>query len=136
MGVSGDPLLQRKQHPDVLEPFDVRFNNVIDLLRMINPSVELNVFLLNDPYGPTISDSRIDVLVLSKETESALSIINQKREASSIPVIGAIVVDYLLDPSRIPNYLQLLKEGKIDSSEFADMRISSTFIRSKIHSRY
>jgi len=47
--------------------------------------------------------------------------------------LTAIVVDYLLDSSQIPNYLQLLREGKVDLEKFAEYRISSTSIRRKIN---
>ena len=133
MGVSGDPLLQKKQFASVLEPFDIRYRNVVQLLKYINNTITANVFLLNDPYGPTITDPRIDVLVLSKETEGALVGINEKRTAASMSAVPAIVVDYLLDSSRIPNYLSLLQERKVDAEKLAEFRVSSTSIRRKIN---
>ena len=133
VGVSGDPLLQKKQFASLLEPVEDRFRNVVKFLNLVNHSITKDVFLLNEPFGPTITDPRIDILVLSKETESALSIINEKRIAASMNVLPAIVVDYLLDSSQIPNYLHLLREGEVDSEKFAAYRISSTSIRKKIN---
>lgn len=48
-------------------------------IKSIKPSLETNIFELNDPYGVTITTPYIDALIVSEETRKGGDMINEAR---------------------------------------------------------
>ena len=55
VGVTGEALLINKKYKDFIQPQTLRMKNVRDFLETINGKLELIIFELKDPFGPTIS---------------------------------------------------------------------------------
>lgn len=68
VGVTGDEMLKNKKYAEELDTIDVRMNRVKEILSEQNPSLQLNVFPLHDPYGPTLTAEDIKVFIVSEET--------------------------------------------------------------------
>jgi phosphopantetheine adenylyltransferase len=132
VGVSGEPLLTNKQYANVLESYEVREENVRRFLTTISPHTIKNIFLLNDPFGPTITDPQLDALILSKETEKAITSINDKRSIQSLKPLIPIVINYIFDISLLPNFPTLLQTGTLEQYEGEKYRMSSTSRRQKM----
>ena len=132
VGVSGDPLLKNKKHAEFMQPYDTRIRNVDDFIQEINPSLDRELFQLLDPFGPTITDPKIEVLVLSTENKVAITGINKKRKDASLATISHHVVPYLLDVEKVDGYMDKVETGDLgqDITENDAFRLSSTKIRS------
>ena len=57
---------------------------------------------LTDAYGVTLSDKRIDALVVSKETEPRARDINEKRKSLELASLPIIVVKMVLSEDHYP----------------------------------
>ena len=65
---------------ELIEPLDKRIENVREFLTDIKPDIFLDIVPLLDIYGPTITDPKLDCLVVSLETKSGGNKINIERE--------------------------------------------------------
>jgi len=63
-----------------MEPVELRKDIVKQFLREIKPSLEYNVVTITDPFGPTITEPDMDLIVLSQETKKGGDMVNMERE--------------------------------------------------------
>lgn len=61
IGVTTDALLVRKKLTELIQDIDTRCNNVRGFLNLIEPSLELNVVPISDPFGPSIVEKDYQV---------------------------------------------------------------------------
>ncbi|KAM6485114.1 Nucleotidylyl transferase [Trichoderma sp. SZMC 28011] len=153
VGISGDELLTNKKYAQVLQPWDVRANNVLQFLSTIfnsasssntntlpptstpapdelhatfrDGTVLVRCVNIHDPFGPTISEEVMDVIVVSGETRSGGQAINDKRTEKGWKPLEVFEID-VLDPSDI------LKEDSGRQTNGFATKISSTAIRQRI----
>ena len=57
---------------------------------------------LDDAYGITLSDKRLDAIVVSKETEPVAHQINKKRESLGLPPLPVVTVRMILSDDNYP----------------------------------
>eukprot|EP00055_Hartaetosiga_balthica_P017915 m.125037 g.125037 ORF g.125037 m.125037 type:complete len:341 (-) comp9427_c1_seq8:9044-10066(-) len=79
VGVSGDELLTKKKHADMLEPLAVRMGAVKMFFNNVAPHLNTNIFELHDPMGTAATDGALTCIVTSMETQGAISAINEAR---------------------------------------------------------
>ncbi|GFP59935.1 uncharacterized protein C1F12.08 [Trichoderma asperellum] len=153
VGISGDELLTKKKYAEVLQPWDVRASNVLRFLSTIfnsasssntnslpptsSPSrdelhatfcdgaVLVRCVNIHDPFGPTITEEVMDVIVVSGETRSGGQAINDKRTERGWKPLDVFEID-VLDPNDI------LEESNSDQNNGFASKISSTEIRQRI----
>ncbi|KAL7906116.1 hypothetical protein GGI35DRAFT_458787 [Trichoderma velutinum] len=153
VGISGDELLKNKKYAQVLQPWDVRANNVLRFLSTIfnsasssntntlpptstpapdelhatfrDGTVLVRCVNIHDPFGPTITEEIMDIIVVSGETRSGGQAINDKRTEKGWKPLEVFEID-VLDPSDIT------EDGNAMQSNGFATKISSTAIRQRI----
>lgn len=124
VGVTSSELLTRKPNAHLLEPLEVRMENVRAFLRRFKKSVEPYIVELKDVYGPTGYDPNIQALVVSRETVPGAAEIAAHRKAHNLPPLDLYVIDVISATSH-----------NLDHDDVAwlkDAKLSSTFIRAWI----
>jgi phosphopantetheine adenylyltransferase len=160
IGISGDKLLTKKKFAEQLEDWDQRQHRVAEFLesvivfsdvqsgsrkidRIAEPgssiecvrvtfgsSIMINYVPIMDPFGPTITEESISALVVSQETRSGGSAINEKRiEKGWIP-LDVFEIDVLeVNPTDSEE-----NNANPSPAEF-ESKISSTEIRRRIYEK-
>lgn len=151
IGVTGDELLKNKKDAGVLESWDVRARNVIHFLSSVlelstegwrkisAPSIDekdgefvatlrhgaitIQCVVIQDPFGPTITQQTLDALIVSVETRAGGKAVNDKRVEMGWNALEVFEVDVLnaREVSDAPS-----------STEDFSSKISSTAIRRQI----
>lgn len=90
IGISDGSLLENKIAKEHLESFEVRKANVEHCLMQIHPQILLpyknnnnvvfDIMKLFEPYGPTITYTDIQALIVSEETRKGGEAVNRKRK--------------------------------------------------------
>ena len=95
IGLCSDDFLKKMRKPHTIASYAQRLEELKSFLRK-NGFLEMaEIIPLNDAYGVTISDKRIDAIVVSKETEPRAREINEKRKSlgmSSLPIVAVKMV--------------------------------------------
>ncbi|KAI1271613.1 cytidylyltransferase [Xylaria sp. FL0933] len=148
IGVTGDELLKRKKYAEFVQPWDLRVTNVIEFLasmlqfskegwidppitrtddtvvaRFRDGAIEIHCVLLQDPFGPTITEEAMDVLVVSGETRSGGDAVNMRRKERGWHELEIFEVD-VLDAEEST-------DGPAQTKKDFATKISSTAIRER-----
>lgn len=96
IGLSTDDFVRRMGKPHKVDPYEYRLERLRRFLESNNFLERSEIIPLNDPYGPTIDNGDIEVLVVSKETAPTAYKINELRRKKGLNLIEIIVVDMVL----------------------------------------
>lgn len=111
VGITGPELLKNKQYAEVLQPFSTRKDLVVSFMKYVYPSLELEIEMINDIYGPTATIEDIQALVVSTETRDGGKSINAFRENKGW------------------NKLEIIEIQLVGGNESEPEKLSSTFLR-------
>ncbi len=105
VGLTSNEMLQKKA-----EPFSRRKRTLQNFLKFKN----YEIVKLNDAYGPAISDSEIDAIVVSEETKVRAVEINEIRKKRGLPPLEVVVIPFVLAEDGKPISTTRIRDGEID----------------------
>lgn len=78
---------------ELVQPYEVRRLAVARFLALVNPHVEQRLSAIDDAFGPSIVDPRLQTIVVSEETISGGVAVNEKRGSSSLSQLSVLAID-------------------------------------------
>ncbi|KAF9581880.1 hypothetical protein BGW38_000942 [Lunasporangiospora selenospora] len=114
-GVTDDTMLATKKFKEFLEPLDHRIRSVERFLRTFKRGLIYEVVPIHDIYGPTITDNKLEALMVSKETIKGGAAVNQERQNRDLKPLEIEVINVISS-----------NETTVDE---ISLKISSTYIR-------
>jgi len=119
VGVTGPEMLTKKNYADQLESIESRTSRVRQILSEQNPELELDVFTLHDPYGPTLTGD-IDAMIVSEETRGFTEEkINGVRVQNNLSAMHILSVPLLSPPD---GFAGADGPGKLSSTQLRRMQ--------------
>ncbi|KAF8929038.1 pantetheine-phosphate adenylyltransferase [Dissophora ornata] len=120
-GVTNDEMLKTKKFKEYMEPLDKRIETVEKFLRSFKRGLVYEVVPIHDIYGPTITDDKLQALMVSKETLKGGAAVNAERVNRNLAPLDIEVIN-VISPT----------ETQVDE---VSLKISSTFIRQYLSER-
>jgi pantetheine-phosphate adenylyltransferase len=102
VGVTSDEFVENSRKPHDVGSYDQRVEELKAFLERNNFLERAEIIPLTDSYGVTLSDERIDALVVSVETEPVAVKINNKRKSLGLDVLPVVVVKMVLSEDHYP----------------------------------
>ncbi|KAI8970037.1 hypothetical protein BDF20DRAFT_804664, partial [Mycotypha africana] len=123
VGVTDDCMLLKKKHRELIAPTMDRVHQVKHYLRtIVKRNIQYDVVPIKDPFGPTVTDSTIDALVVSKETLKGGDLVNNERDMRGLSPLKLRIIDVIST-----------NDASIAQNEDMDiLKISSSWIREYI----
>lgn len=90
-------LFDKKVFKEKIQTINERMKSVNDFISKNNFNAEVGI--LDDPYGPSISDKNADVIVVSYETRETANLINEIRKTNELNVLDIITIPWEFDES-------------------------------------
>jgi pantetheine-phosphate adenylyltransferase len=98
-----------------ISEFNIRRERVIRFIESMRWRGVYRIFPLEDPYGPTIHEEDIDILLVTPETYKTGVRINNIRRERGFKPLQIIVTDYLMNEHGYPINSTLIKLSYIDA---------------------
>jgi pantetheine-phosphate adenylyltransferase len=114
IGVTTDEFARTLHKPHRFDPYPKRKKDVERLLSRWGVLSRAEIVPLYDRFGPTIRDSHIDALVVSRRTLKTAFEINAKRKARGLKPIAVDPIDLILAEDRRPISSTRIRRGRID----------------------
>ena len=102
IGLCSDAFLKKMRKPHTIAPYAQRLEELKSFLRKNDLLERAEIIPLDDAYGVTLSDTRIDAIVVSKETEPRAREINEKRKSLGMPPLPIVAVKMVLSDDHYP----------------------------------
>jgi pantetheine-phosphate adenylyltransferase len=114
IGLCTDEFVQKMGKPHTTASYEERLKELRAFLKALGLSDKAEIVPLNDPYGITVSDTCIQALVVSEETEKIALKINQKRSEAQLPPLAIVTISMVPAENCKPISTTRIREGEID----------------------
>ena len=102
IGICSDEFVKNSRKPHRITPYAQRLEELKAFLSKNGFLERVEITPLNDAYGVTLSDIRIDAIVVSDETEPRAREINEKRKSLGMSPLPIVVVKMVLSEDHYP----------------------------------
>jgi pantetheine-phosphate adenylyltransferase len=115
IGVSSNEFVERLGKPHTTAPYAQRLKELRGFLNEHSLSQRAEIIPIDDPSGGVLlSDSPIEALIVSKETESTALKINQKRKEIGLTPLKIVVIDMVPSENHSAISTTKIRRGEID----------------------
>ncbi len=102
IGLSSDKFLTEMRKPHKIASYEQRLKQLKTFLENNGLLERVEILPLNDSYGVTLSDNRIEAIVVSGETEPRAHQINEKRIGLGLSPLPIVTVKMVLSEDHYP----------------------------------
>jgi pantetheine-phosphate adenylyltransferase len=102
VGLCSDGFLKKLRKPHKVASYAQRLEELKTFLREKGFLERAEIVPLDDAYGITLSDKRIDAIVVSEETEPRAHKINEKRKSIGMPPLPIVIVKMVPSEDHYP----------------------------------
>ena len=102
IGLCSDDFVKKMRKPHGIASYAERLEELKNLLKKKGFLDRAEIMPLDDAYGITLSDKRIDAIVVSEETEPRARQINEKRKSMGMAPLPIITVNMVLSEDHYP----------------------------------
>ena len=102
IGLCSDEFVKKTNKPHRIAPYSQRLKELKEFLKNNGILERAEITPLNDAYGVTLSDKRLDAIVVSQETEPRAHQINKKRESLGLSALPVVTVKMVLSEDHHP----------------------------------
>ncbi|XP_069763334.1 bifunctional coenzyme A synthase isoform X2 [Narcine bancroftii] len=130
IGVADGELLNNKVLKELIEPYQDRVEKVRNFLLDVNPTIQYELVSLSEPYGPAITDPKLECIVVSDETQKGGEAVNQKRLVNALQELAIHKISLVKDFQRASD-----EEEKLSSSTLRKRLLGSLLVPPKDNPR-
>jgi len=114
VGLCADEFARELRKPHEVATYEERLKELKNFLEKLGVLGRAEIIPLNDPYGPTLSSTRLDAIVVSKETEPRANDINRKRIAKGLPPLNVVVIRMVPAENHVSISTTRIRQREID----------------------
>ena len=102
IGLCSDAYIKKMNKPHGIATYTQRLEELKKYLKINGFLEKAEITILDDQYGVTLSNKKIDAIVVSEETEPRAQKINQKRNNLGLSPLSIVTVKMVLSEDHYP----------------------------------
>ncbi len=114
IGLCSDEFVKDLGKPHVTAPYTKRLEELTRFLEEHSYSDRYRIIPLDDVYGVTLSESSIDAIVVSQETEQVAFRINNQRRRRGLSPLAIVTISMIPSQNHSPISTTRIRRGEID----------------------
>ena len=114
IGLSTDKFAKKLRKNHNIEPYEERLRDLAVFLETKGLWRRAEILPLEDPYGVTVTNSEIEALVVSRETEPQAHRINEIRTKRGLRPLEAVVIEMVPAEDHVTISSTRIRIGEID----------------------
>ncbi len=114
IGLTKESLLQSKARKEMIQSYYEREEKLMEYVTSLDRDEDVMIVPLTDPFGSSITNDEINVMVASQETEHVIDKINKIRVRNGLRPVIKVVVPMLED-----------KNGRLSSTRLREKEAGS-----------
>lgn len=114
IGVTSDEFVRRLHKPHKVDAYAIRRRDLERLLTRWKLLRRAHIVPLSDRFGPTVTNSKIQALVVSRRTLKTGHEINRIRRAKRLRQLVIVPIDLIMAEDRRPISSTRIRRGRID----------------------
>lgn len=114
IGVTSDLFARNLHKPHKVDPYLSRKRDLEELLRKWGVLSRAKIVELTDRYGPTVKESKIQALVVSKRTLKTAYEINKLRRSKRLHALKIVPIELILAQDKHAISSTRIRRGRID----------------------
>ena len=114
IGLTSDEFASKLHKDHFIGEYRKRRNSLLVFLKKSKMLERSEIVSLNDHYGLAASDSSIDSIIVSKDSEKNAHTINEIRNKRNIPLLQIIIIDLVLADDDEPISTTRIRDAIID----------------------
>jgi pantetheine-phosphate adenylyltransferase len=114
IGLCTDDFAKKLSKNHKISHYKERLFELKSFLKKNNFNKRAKIVTLTDPYGPTISDKKIEAIVVSQETEPVARAINMIRRRKGLIPLNIVVINMIPAEDHVSISTTRIKFGEID----------------------
>ncbi|KAF6028484.1 COASY [Bugula neritina] len=118
IGVTDQAMNQRKTLHELITLIEDRKAAVREFVEQVRPEIEYEVVTLRDVYGPTVTDEKLQCIVVSEETKKGADMINQQRVGRGFSPMAKFCIPLVADDSHDAH-----QDAKVSSSSIREQKL-------------
>jgi len=116
IGVTVDSYVSGKVHAKILLSYKQRLEELKHYLDFEGYKGRYSLVSLSDMYGPTLTDTSIEAILVSTETQSGAQAINSERLKKNLPQLPIEMITLYGDQNNIPLSSTRVRQGKVNQA--------------------
>jgi len=120
IGVSRNGFVRRLRKPHNVDPYPKRKRELVSFLRKERVAQRSEIVPLDDPYGPTIANSTVDALIVSRMTKKTANKINVIRRHRGLRPLPVLSIGMVLAEDFEPISSTRIRAGEIDREGYLE----------------
>lgn len=128
VGLSRNGFVRRLRKSHRVDPYPRRKRELVRFLRKEGFADRFEVVPLDDPYGPTITDSSVDAVIVSRMTKKTADRINMIRRRRGLKPLPVLSISMVLAEDFEPISSTRIRAGEIDREGYLE-RVQSVKLR-------
>lgn len=114
VGLCSDKLVESLTKPHITAPYEQRIEELKRFLLEKGLLNKAEIVMLNDPFGVTLYDAKVEALIVSRETEIMAMKINGERKRRGLKPLQIVAIEMVPAENHMPISTTRIRRGEID----------------------
>ena len=114
IGLCTDEFARKLTKNHEIAPYNERKKELEDFLQETKVLGKAEIIPIADSFGPAVTDSSIEAIVVSRETEPSAQAINVKRKENGLQALKIVVIDMVPAENHVAISTTRIRHGEID----------------------